>query len=919
MNAPEAPARANAPEVHPGTGTPHAPAPDFLHDAIMEAVVFAAERFLGGGDWQTNIDLVLARLGEAAGVSRAYLFKRSEVDGRTVVTRRGEWVGAAVTRQIDNPALRDLSLRDAGLAMWEEGLARGEIMQAHVQSVPEQAQRLMAPQAIQSLIHVPIHVDTEWWGFIGFDECRAQRVWTASEQSALRAAGQLLGAAIARHRLERDFETQRRQAQLQADVGAVVTEGALGSGAFAERCVRLLVERLNLDSAGLWRPTARGSTELFASYAASGSGHSTSADEVSAFLGGEDFAAVGERGREVAAEPPKRVAMRLAVGEEVLGAVVIEDSCPIPRATREALFSVTDEIALALKQGRSIERLRVQEERFRALIATAPDGILVLDEAARVVSANAALEALVGLDEESLLGRDISTFLPEDSRADFCAGLAAFMELGMTDPEWTGREWVWTTADGRELPVEVLFAGYKDGGRQFFTAFVRDVTERRRAEENARNLIREQAARSEAEAAHRRSEFLAEASRALATSFDYATTLASVVQLAVPELADYGWVDVREEGGVLRRVGVAHVDPELEGVVRHALRQLDDFNGGGHPIARLFQEGTALVFPELDLEEALADAPDDAYRDAHTRLAPRSVLAVPVVVRERTVAAIVLNFSGSGRLYTPDDLALARDLATRASLAVENAQLYSQALVAKRARDDILGVVAHDLRNPLITIGMAAQSLNDVEHAGVRRLGAAIDRSVTLMNRLIGDLLQTRELDAGALRLERKRQNAWAIAEEAMATMQPLAAARGLDLVAERRGEVCDVDVDHVRILQVISNLVGNAVKFTPEGGRIELSCGSDGDYVRFSVKDTGPGIPSEQIPHVFGRFWKARASDREGLGLGLSIAEGIVTAHGGRIWVESEAGAGAEFFFTLPIAERTENAPASAAPLGVA
>ena len=898
---------------------PAAPAPDFLHDAIMEAVVFAAERFLGGGDWQTNLDLVLARLGEAAGVSRAYLFKRSDLDGRPVVTRRGEWVATAVTPQIDNPALRDLSLRDAGLDIWEDGLADGEIMQAHVNSVPEQAQRLMSPQAIQSLIHVPIHVDGDWWGFIGFDECRGQRVWTASEQSALRAAGQLLGSAIARHRLERDYDTQRRQARLQADIGAVVTEGGLGTGVFPERCVRLLVDRLGLDFAGLWRRGDDGSAELLASHAVDGATPTTSDRDVEAVLRGEsadplDGTAEGGDTR----LPPNRVAMRLEVGEEPLGVAVIEDSRPIPAATRDALWSVCDEIALALKQGSSIERVRAQEARFRALIATAPDGILVLDEAACIVSANAALEALVGLDERALLGRDISSFLPEDARADFCAGVAAYMELGMSDPDWTGREWSWSTADGRELPVEVLFGGYQDGDRHFFTAFVRDVTERRRAEENARTLIREQAARSEAEAAHRRSEFLSEASRALATSFDYATTLASVVQLAVPELADYGWVDVLEEGGTLRRVGVAHVDPELEPVVLHALRQLDEYEAGGHPLARLFEEGCALVLPDLDLESALEAAPDDAYREAHRALAPRSVLAVPVVVRDRTVAAIVLSFSGSGRLYSREDLALARDLAARAALAVENADLYDQALVAKRARDDILGVVAHDLRNPLNTIGMAAQSLGDVDHSGVRRLGAAIERSVSLMNRLIGDLLQTRELDAGALRLERRRQSAWAIAEEAITTMQPLAAARGLELAATRGEGLCDVEVDRVRILQVISNLVGNAVKFTPEGGRIELTCEADGDFVRFAVRDNGPGIPSEQIPHVFGRFWKARATDREGLGLGLSIAEGFVTAHGGRIWVESEAGSGATFYFTLPVAARTEASPAARVSLEV-
>ena len=878
---------------------PDTPAPDLLHDAIMDAVVFAAERFLGGGDWQANLDLVLARLGQAAGVSRAYMFKRTELPDGDAVSRRAEWVSAGVEPHIDDPSLREVSLREAGLGVWEDGLIAGQIMQAHVSAVPEQAQRLMSPQAIRSLIHVPIHVDGEWWGFIGFDECRGERVWTASEQSALRAAGQLLGAAIGRRRLERDFEHQRRQAELQAEVGALVTEGGLGDGTFAERCLRLLVGRLELDSAAVWRHGDGGEAFLVAAYPA----------------GAADLAPAPA---DVAWDDTDRVAMPLAVGDQVLGAIVAIQRSGLADETRDALWSVCDEIALALTQAASIERLRVQEERFRTLIATAPDGIVVLDEGGAIVSANAAMEELVGGAATVLSGRDFASFIPEEACCGFADRLSSYMASGKDDPDWSVAEWTMSTLDGREIPVEVLFGGYRDGGRRYLTAFVRDVSERRRAEENARTLIREQAARSEAEAAHRRSEFLSEASRALATSFDYATTLASVVQLAVPELADFGWVDVLE-GETLRRVGVAHVDPELEPVVLHSLRQPADAPGA-YFLAQLFEDGAPLILEEVDLDEMLAAAPDAEYRASLRTLGPRSILAVPVVVRDRSVAAIVLVFSMSGRLYTREDQALARDLAARASLAVENAQLYWQALDAKRARDDILGVVAHDLRNPLNTIGMAGQTLRDAEHAGVRRLGGSIERSVSLMNRLIGDLLATRQLDAGALRLELRRYNPWTIAEEALATLQPLAAARGQELLAVRDAEPGDVEVDQLRILQVISNLVGNAVKFTPEGGRIELSCDPVEDAVRFSVRDNGPGIPSDQLPHVFGRFWKAHAGDGQGLGLGLSIAQGIVTAHGGRIWVESEAGAGAAFHFTLPVASTaaTTHPQESTVPLGV-
>ncbi|MEN8376147.1 MAG: ATP-binding protein [Gemmatimonadota bacterium] len=880
---------------------PESPAPDFLHDAIMDAVVFAAELFLGGGDWHANLDLVLARLGEAAGVSRAYIHERSVTPAGNTVTRRAEWVGTGVEPQIDNPALRDLSLAASGLPAWEEGLDAGRIMQANVDGVPREARRLMAPQSIESIVNVPIHVDGEWWGFIGFDECRSERVWTMSELSALRAAGELLGAAIGRRRLEASIEEQRRQARLQADVGALVTAGGLGDGAFAERCVRLLVDRLEVEYAGLWEADRGGEHRLLAGRGRAEEPLAPEAIDAAAVTRAHPDDPVtasswaSERGLSHAAAFP------LLVGEERVGAVAILDARPITDIAREALWSVSDEIALALKQGASIRQLRGQEERIRALVATAPDGILVVDEGCRVVSVNAALEAMLGATAAELAGREIGALLPERSRGEFLDGLRGYMETGRRDPDWTSRDWSWATADGREIPVEVSFGEYQDGGRRFFTGFVRDVTDRRRAEENARTLIREQAARSEAEAAHRRSEFLSEASRALATSFDYTTTLASLVQLAVPEIADYGWVDVLQDGDTLRRVGVAHVDPQLEPVILSLLRQAQDYQEDSPPLARVFDEGTAVSMPDVDLEELLEAAPDEDYRTALRKLDPVSCLAVPVRVRDRTVAAIVLSYSFSGRRYDREDLALARDLAARAALAVENAELYMQALEAKRGRDAVLGVVAHDLRNPLNTIGMAGQALEETSDHMFQRYGGAIRRSVSLMNRLIGDLLEARELDGGALRLQLRREDPWHIAEEAIATLQPIVAAKELTLSVKHAGEPCGVDVDHVRILQVISNLVGNAVKFTPAGGAIEIQCEAEPELVRFSVRDTGPGIPAEQLPHVFGRFWKADAEDRRGIGLGLAIAEGIVHAHHGRIWVESEPGCGATFYFTLP------------------
>jgi signal transduction histidine kinase len=175
-----------------------------------------------------------------------------------------------------------------------------------------------------------------------------------------------------------------------------------------------------------------------------------------------------------------------------------------------------------------------------------------------------------------------------------------------------------------------------------------------------------------------------------------------------------------------------------------------------------------------------------------------------------------------------------------------------------------------------------------------------IDQVATRMDGLIQDLLDVSRMERGATALELAPRRAGELLDEAAGTLRPLAAAHGLAL--EVRGCDAVVEADAARVLQVLSNLAGNAVKFTPEGGTVTLACDPADGEARFSVADTGSGIDPEQLPHIFGTFWQARHADRRGLGLGLSIARGLVEAHGGRIWVESEPGRGTTFFFTLPL-----------------
>ncbi|MCP3141344.1 ATP-binding protein [Pyxidicoccus xibeiensis] len=223
-------------------------------------------------------------------------------------------------------------------------------------------------------------------------------------------------------------------------------------------------------------------------------------------------------------------------------------------------------------------------------------------------------------------------------------------------------------------------------------------------------------------------------------------------------------------------------------------------------------------------------------------------------------------------------------------------------------RDEFMGMVSHDLRTLLGGIALQAALLkrNSAEDVVGRRTALAADkiqRFTARMNRLIGDLVDVASIEEGRLRVAPELQDATALVRESVEAFQPLAAAQGLLLDVELRGNTLMAKFDHERILQVLANLLTNAIKFTAEGGRISLVVEPVGQEVRFSVTDTGTGIPSHQLQSVFERFWQARGEDRRGLGLGLFIAKGIVEAHGGRLWADSEPGKGSTFFFTLPAA----------------
>jgi signal transduction histidine kinase len=297
----------------------------------------------------------------------------------------------------------------------------------------------------------------------------------------------------------------------------------------------------------------------------------------------------------------------------------------------------------------------------------------------------------------------------------------------------------------------------------------------------------------------------------------------------------------------------------------------------------------------------------------------RAVIVVPLVARDRLIAMLTIASCGSNRRYGSDDVRLAEELARRASLALDNARLYEVAQQAIQSRDQVLGVVAHDLRNPLGTV-LGQTSLlrrHAAEADPSRKRADSIERAARRMNRLIQDLLDVTRMEGGRLAIEQARVPPRQIVSESLETQKLLAQSASLSLKPDLQDNLPDVWADRDRLLQILENLVGNAIKFTNAGGRIVVGAASRGRDVIFWVKDTGSGMAADDLPHVFDRFWQAKETASRGTGLGLPIAKGLVEAHGGRIWVESALGRGTTFFFTIPAVARPEAWRPQAAPHG--
>lgn len=548
------------------------------------------------------------------------------------------------------------------------------------------------------------------------------------------------------------------------------------------------------------------------------------------------------------------------------------------------------------------QELRASRAKFEGILSIAVDAIITVDEKSQILHFNHGAETLFGYTEREMVGAPLSALLPQRFRDAHARHLVDFARGGQVARRMAERRAIFgQRRDGTEFPAEASISRLELPGGRLFTVVLRDISERLRNEESQRFLVR--------------------AGGVLATSLDYESTLRSVAHLAMPHLADCCLLSLDDGAGGVRTVVSVHEDPERTKRLRAFERRRAERNNWPFPVADVMDEGRRIVKRRLTDGWERDGASDAALADDLAALGVHAALTLPLMARDRVLGALTLISTAATRQFDEGEVALAEDLAHRAAFAIENARLYQAAQQASQARDEILGVVSHDLRNPLSAISMCARVLLESPPNAAddrRELAEAILESTQLMQRLIQDLLDVSTIESGHLKIHPRRESLGPLVDATLTMVREAADERGLLLARDLPAGLPEVHVDAMRLEQVLVNLVANAVKFTERGGSVTVRAEARDDAVRIAVIDTGCGIPPEHLPHIFDRYWHARRQSRTvGTGLGLAIARGIVEAHGGRITVESALGLGTSFIFTVPTADSARPAPQPSSPRG--
>ncbi len=535
------------------------------------------------------------------------------------------------------------------------------------------------------------------------------------------------------------------------------------------------------------------------------------------------------------------------------------------------------------------EALEQSEERFRALIQYSADAIQLISAEGHVLYSSDSVEHVLGYKPEEIQGASPEGFIHPDDLSFF---MEQFQSLLQKPGEQVTLEYRVKHKNGSWVWIEATGTNYLHDPRiQAIVGNFRNITERKHQEE--------------------RQQLLNAISEKLVSSLDHQLTLQEIAQLIVPAMADYCRIAVLDEQQQIREIVANHIEPEKIALVRELYEQYKDRANSSHGLQKLLETGQpeliTVVTPEV-VAPFLQENP--AILPIIHALGLTSYMGIPLTARDKVIGAVTFSSTQPQRCYTHDDLAFAQELARRIALTLDNAHLYAEAQKAITLRDDFISIASHKLRTPVTSLKLYIQVLQkQFGRRGEERLAtsfAKMDAQLNKLTLLIEDLLNVSRIEYGKLYFQEDWFDLNEVVKETVEQIQSTTSKHRIRIEG-RTSQLVWGDRD--RIGQVLTNLLTNAVKFSPLADTIIVQLTAAQDAVVVSVQDFGIGIEKEHINHIFDRFH--RVSDPEektypGLGIGLYIAREIIQRHGGTLTVESEKWKGSLFSFTLPYKSST-------------
>jgi PAS domain S-box-containing protein len=862
----------------------------------------------------------LTYLREATHTSRAYFFENF-MDEELGLCQRQLYEACApgVEPQIDMPELQRMSYEQSGLGRWADVMAEGQFINSAAADLPSPEDEVIASFGIKAILLLPVFVQDRWHGFIGFDKIDDAEAWSEADAQLLQTAAHLFGAYLERTQLYSEIEGSLHLREAQVRVAAQAAREIAGMpdlNQLYERIVTLIKEEFGyyhvqllrydptLDNVGLVVGYGEVGTEMLAMNHSLPMGVGVigkAAAEGRSVLLADVREDPNWKPNSLLPDTQSELAVPIKVGDEVLGVIDVQSDRlgSLTPADQLLLDGLCGQLAIAIESTRLRQDMEIRLRELDTLQRfMSRSGWDTYHEKAQRLPGYLFHRGDVQplSDEEISHTRLLKQFGLSGSEADLSTN-----GQGKPAPRMQS-----LTVRGETIGQLVV---EDDGERPLTTeeeSFLQSVSEQvAEALEAARLFEQTQVALAEQERLSSELATVAQVSTAASTILEAEALLQAAVDLAQISFNlthAHIYLYDRDNKMLALRAGAGDTGRlmTLEG------RNLD--LNASSLVARAARDREGAL--SNDVQKTLEFVP-------HPMLAStRSELAIPMIVGGSLIGVLDLLSDQADR-FSEQDTGIFNTLASQVAVAVQNAQLYAEQVATAeelrkidQLKSEFLASMSHELRTPLNSIiGFADVLLEGIDGELNERMEEdvrLIRESGSHLRALIGDILDMSKIEAGMMEIRHQALEINQLAEDVVATAMPLAQEKDLYLNLEVADKIPTIYADHTRIRQVLWNIVGNAIKFTQEGGvTMNISLSKEDDLL-VRVSDTGVGIRKNDLEVVFEQFRQVggelNTSSSGGTGLGLPISKKLIELHGGTIWVESIVGEGTTFFFTLPI-----------------